>query len=327
MPESPETRDAEEAQPQAGSPHNEGFEEGRGRSSDGLGAESRTTAEQGSEDSADTAPGAERAGNGPADSGEAVPGTGENSGELSDTGPMTAVDLANVDLPDVPLAPRPDQIEPAVPPQARTAPPPPERDRQVEAIEAVWDDAATKKKLKKEKREAKAKVAPPRQDKARRPAVALPAMILLALVMAFFAWMSAPATLMLLGFGQSESVSITDCSEAFAPSCDARTASVDTAEEAGATLRVIGDATADDAGTDVTAERVGETVYVGETSGLLWRALLPLGLFAVTTLLFVYASGAGRLYDKRTAARLSCVAFAGALWVGILGASATAALA
>ncbi|WP_025273615.1 hypothetical protein [Haloglycomyces albus] len=199
-------------------------------------------------------------------------------------------------------------------------PPHGSQDEAVAAITSIWD----KPRKDDDRTRSRSILGVPERRQHRRPTWTLPGIVVLACVMAFFAWVAAPATMLALGWGETQQVEVTTCAGGFAPQCSGMVvdsdASVQPWEETSVDL--IGDVSAADVGQTREAEVVNDTVYIGDDLGLWLRALIPLGFYVITTMVFVYVSGAGRLYSGKRAARLACVTFAGALWLGFVGVGA-----
>ncbi|HZE38219.1 MAG TPA: hypothetical protein VE172_05350 [Stackebrandtia sp.] len=217
----------------------------------------------------------------------------EHTGEL-----MAGLEIVGAPAPP----PRPPEVEET-------------REHALEPIREMWRGA--------ESRTAPAPppavVAPPSEpDEPRSLLVALPGLIILAALAAFFAWTGAEATVMAAGHSSDGVIVVHECAGGAAPRCVGTFQPPGHAEPLPG-LRVIGDETAKHPHAAVPARIASShaaTAYVGGTGGLWWRA--GLGLVALLACGFGIAAvtGAWRWRGRaRSAAVLSSLAAPLALWL------------
>ncbi|CAM3575878.1 hypothetical protein [Stackebrandtia soli] len=149
------------------------------------------------------------------------------------------------------------------------------------------------------------------------------AVVALALVSTFIAWVSAEPLWMSVGHRTEGTVTVRDCEAGgFAPRCEG--AFVPAGEHAqSATVRISGDTDAERAGAELAAMAVGDTprtVYIGTTAGLFLRWGLGLVLLAACGAGLVSAIGAWRMTGR--AKRLALLVGFGSPFVMFLGALA-----
>lgn len=191
--------------------------------------------------------------------------------------------------------------------------------RAVEPIQAMWNNADGSGLKRPEPR---APIVPLKPPKPRSLWVALPSMILLTGLAAFFSWVSAEPFWLSVGHDISGTVTVSECvAEGFAPRCEGDFVS----DSGGQTLpgvRITGDTEAERQGTTVAAQAVSgsaRSVYIGDTTGLVLRWGIGLFLVLCCGLAIAAVSGAWQWRGKaRAGAVLACVAGPLLLWFGAL---------
>ena len=156
----------------------------------------------------------------------------------------------------------------------------------------------------------------------RRPVVALPALVVLALLAAFFAWVSAGPFWLSLGHQVTGTMTVSRCDPTgVVRQCEGR---FQPADGTGATggVRVTGDTSRVRAGASVVARAVpGEpaTAYVGGEAGLFLRWILGLALVLACGFAGAAVTGAWRWQGpERVATVLACLAGPVLLWISAL---------
>jgi hypothetical protein len=203
-------------------------------------------------------------------------------------------------------------------PAADVQPPPgpPLAERALSPIQRMWNGTGPEapphrrpqlRPLPKEPRSAK---------------VALPMVVVLALIAAFIAWVSAEPFWLSVGHDIEGTVTVNECEAAgFAPRCEG-----EFVPEQGSVklpgVRITGDAQAKQSGETIAAQAVSlssGTVYVGDQLGLVLRWGIGLVLLLVCGLCIAWVTGAWRWHGRaRTVTVLVSLAGPVLLWFGAL---------
>lgn len=193
----------------------------------------------------------------------------------------------------------------------------PDLDRAIPPTQSMWVDTGIRLPLPSRPSPRRKPHKPPRSI-----LVALPGLVALAVVSAFFAWVSAEPFWLSLGHDVDGTVTVLDCdASGFAPRCEGEFLPVDSVEKM-AGVRITGDAEAKQVGETVAAQAVSHksrSVYVGDDIGLRLRWGIGLGVLLVCGIGIAAITGAWRWRGRaRILTVLACLAGPVLLWLGAL---------